>query len=182
MLKENAMARRCIRVLVAALLLAVGTEACAQTPAATSTNVSEYIVNAPSHSIRLARADWKAMPNDYEWAENFEEIRKGRRHEFPRVVTVFMLPMTADRRIGTRISPNEYVEMFVVHTGTLTVQVSLDKGSYWVLSRETFTAPSIRGVDTATLQHDLSDVEFRRASEAFQPERDPPRYLLSSKF
>ena len=122
------------------------------------------------------------MPNDYEWAENFEETRKGPRHEFPRVVTVFKLPMTEDRQIGTRISPNEYVEMFIVHEGTLTVEVRLDKGSYWVLSRETFTAPSVYGVDTTTLFHSLYDLEFSTASEAFQPEIDTTRYLLSSKF
>ena len=67
------------------------------------------------------------MTNEYEWAETFEQVQKGPRHESPRVVTVFKLPMTDDRRAGVRVSPNEYVEMFVVNPGMLTVQVRVDK-------------------------------------------------------
>jgi hypothetical protein len=175
------MTRR-IPVVVLVLVLLVSGVALAQTPTASKESASDYIVSAPSRTIRLARADWTAMTNDYEWAENFEEIRKGPREEFERVVTVFKLPMTEDRRIGEMISPNEYVEMFVVHTGMLTVRVRLDKGSYWVMSRQTFTAPSVPGVDTARLQHDLSALEFARAREAFQSELDTTRYLLQSTF
>ncbi len=171
------MTRRIPAVCVAFVLL-VGGAVGAQTPTASKESASDYIVSAPSRTIRLARADWTAMTNDYEWAENFEEIRKGPREEFERVVTVFKLPMTEDRRIGEMISPNEYVEMFVVHTGMLTVRVRLDKGSYWVMSRQTFTAPSVPGVDTAR----LSALEFARAREAFQSELDTTRYLLQSTF
>jgi len=166
---------------VVAVLLVSGV-AGAQTPTGSKESASDYIVSVPSRTIRLARADWTAMTNDYGWAENFEEIRKGPREEFERVVAVFKLPMTEDRRIGEMISLNEYVEMFVVNTGVLAVQVRLDKGSYWVMSRQTFTAPSVPRVDTARLQHDLSALEFASAREAFQSELDTTRYLLQSTF
>jgi hypothetical protein len=142
----------------------------------------DHVVKLPTGIRRLPKADWKPMTNEYDWAENFEQIEKGPRHEFPRVVTVFKLPMTEDRRVGVRVSPNEYVEMFVVNPGTLTVQVRLDKKQYWVMSRETFEAKSIHRVDTTTAYRSFYDQEFEWAREAFQPELDSTRYLLQSTF
>ena len=175
--------RRLLGGMLAVLL--VSGVASAQTPTAPqeTQSATDYIVSAPSRTIRLARADWTAMTNDYAWAENFAAIRKGSREALEQIVTVFKLPMTEDRRSGEMISLNEYVEMFVVHTGMLTVQVRVDKGSYWVMSRQTFAAPSsVLGVDTTTLQHELSALEFVRARWAFQSELDTTRYLLQSQF
>jgi hypothetical protein len=141
-----------------------------------------HVVSVAGKAIELPTATWKAMRNEFEWAENFEQVTKEPKHLFPRVVTVFKLPMTDDRRSGIRISPREYVEMFVVDPGTLTVQIRVDKGTYWVLSRETFAAGSIYGVDTGTAQHSLYDEEFKSAQQSFGPEIDRTRYLLQSTF
>ena len=148
-------------------------------PSATIEQVVEEPTGGP---LRLPNGQWKAMTNEFPWAENFEQIAKGLRHEFPRVVTVFKLPMTDDRRVGIRISPNEYVEMFVANPGAITMQVRVDKKSYWVMSRETFLAKSIYGVDTSTPSHSIYDEEFKWARQAFQPEIDTTRYLLQTSF
>ena len=66
-----------------------------------------FIVSVPPHTIRVPSADWKAMPNEHEWTDNFEQLRKDPGHVSPRVVTVFKLPITDDRREGMRISPDE---------------------------------------------------------------------------
>jgi len=64
---------------------------------------------------------------------------------------------------------------------TITTQVRVDKGSYWVMSRETFIAPSVYRVNTSEL-HSLYDDEFTAARQAFQPELDTTRFILQSKF
>jgi len=145
-----------------------------------------FIVSVPPHTIRVPRADWETMPNQYEWADNFEQLRKDPGHVYPRVVTVYKLPMTADRRLGMRISSDEYVQMFNVLAGTLTVQVRLDKGDYWVLSRESFALPSGPNGEQ-TLEQFLTrprpDSElYEQFLFRFQTEIDTTRYLLASTF
>ena len=49
--------------------------------------------------------------------------------------------MTNDRRNGHRESADEYIEIFTTEpmpTRHVTVQIRLDKGSYWILSRQSF--------------------------------------------
>ena len=84
-----------------------------------SRNTADHIVQLPSGTLRIPLAEWKPMRNEYEWAENFEQVLKGPRHTVPRVVTVFKLPMSDDRKTGVKISPNEYLEMFVVNPGSI---------------------------------------------------------------
>ncbi len=71
--------------------------------------------------------------------------------------------------------------MFVVHAGTLTMQLRVDKKTYWVLSRETFAARSLAFVDTQR-EHTLTAEEFAFSRTAFQPDIDTTRYLLQSQF
>lgn len=142
----------------------------------------DHVLKLPTGTLRLPKSDWKAITNEYEWAENFEQTQKAPRHEFPRVVTVFKLPMTDDRRVGVRISPNEYVELFFAHPGMLTMLVRVDKKQYWLSSRETFKAQSIHGVGITTDYHTLHDEEFKWALQEFQAELDTTRYLLQSRF
>jgi len=142
---------------------------------------SDHVVEVAGRKIWLSAARWKSMTNEVEWAVNFEEAGKGSKHEFGRVVTIYKLPMSDGRRLGVRISRQEYLELFVVHPGTVTAQIRIDKGPYWVLSRETFRTPSLVGVDT-NRWHSLSQQEFELARSEFQAEIDSTRYLLQSAF
>jgi hypothetical protein len=63
----------------------------------------------------------------------------------------------------------------------VTAQVRSDKGRYWILSRETFIAPSIPGVNTDRL-HEFTDPDFGHVRNMFQVEIDTTRYLLQSSF
>ena len=84
------------------------------------------VVEVPGKTIRVLRSDWQPMKNEFEWAANFEQLKRESRQEFARVVSVSsFLCQTIDDCI--KLSPNEYLELFAVHAGTVTVQVRVDK-------------------------------------------------------
>jgi hypothetical protein len=146
-------------------------------------------VEVAGKTIQIDRADWKPMANEFDWAVNFEQLKRDPRHEFARVVTVFRLPMSVDRRQGTKVSANEYVEIFTGLPELVTVLVRVDKGSYWVLSRETFRAPSAPDAEfhDPTLTEIISDrviadSEHAQAHLALQPLIDSTRYLIQTRF
>jgi hypothetical protein len=134
---------------------------------------ANYEVVTASKTIQVPRSRWHAMPNPETFADNFEERRTGSKHRFGRVVTVFRIPMSDDRRLGVRISDAEYLELFVSHPGTITARVRVDKGSYWVMSRETFEVPQLTGVDTHTW-HDLTTSKRRSLVSHSNPKLTPP--------
>ncbi len=129
------------------------------------------------------------MTNEFEWAANFEQVKRDPRHAFARVVTFFRLPMSIDRRQGTKVSANEYIEIFTGLPEMVTVLVRVDRGSYWVLSRETFRAPSAPDAEfyDPTLAEIISDRaitedEQAQAHLALQPLIDSTRYLIQTRF
>jgi hypothetical protein len=85
------------------------------------------------------------MKNEATFARNFEATSNPPSRKY-QVVTVFMIPMSDDRRDGQRLSTTEYLEVFTVTPGEVVVQVRRDHGAYWVLSRETFAAAAVPGV------------------------------------
>jgi hypothetical protein len=132
-----------------------------------STPANEFLINVPGNTIRLSRAQWNALPSEFEWAENFQARDKNPRHEYGRIVTIFKLPMTDDHRTGTQVSKVEYVEVLESNPGAYTIRVRHDKGRYWVMSAETLRAPEMIG-KVATL------------TDRFQADIDNARYLLQS--
>src|SRR5687767_10957597 len=119
---------------LALLCLACG--ALDATPTTQKPAQSDLVVQAPGRTIRLPSVRWKAMQNEFEWAENFEDSQRSERQKYPRIVTVFKIPMSDDRRAGVRISPAEYLELFISSPGTVSALLRVDKGRYWVLSRD----------------------------------------------
>jgi hypothetical protein len=79
-------------------------------------------VSVPGKTIELSQGEWTKLEDATGFAKNFEERKKAPWHEFGRVVTVCLNPMSEDRREGLKISESEYVEFFVVHPGFVTVQ------------------------------------------------------------
>ena len=114
---------------------------------------------------------------------NFEERKKRPWHEFGRVVTIFPLPMSEDRRAGIKISASEYVEPFIVHAGFVTVQTYVDKGTYWVMCRETYRRKAHGPpVDLSTYKPFLGRDDMQRLWFYYEEEIDETRHLLHTRF
>lgn len=90
------------------------------------------------HVVSLPRTDWKEMDNPTSFAKNFEARRMRNSEVFSQVITIFLEPMPKEKKIGMQLSDLEYVELFTVHPNTITAQIRVDKGYYWMLSRQTF--------------------------------------------
>ena len=95
---------------------------------------ANHIVKIGSKTLRLPATAWVPMSNAQPAvAENFSSTRKRTSTLYSQVLTIFKLPMSVDRRTGLHVSKNEFVEAFVVHRDSVTIQVRVDRGSYWVL-------------------------------------------------
>lgn len=125
-------------------------------------------------------SEWSPLRNAATYATNFEKKHRGSREAYNQIVTIYNLPMTADRRLGKEISKGEYVEVFKTGDARLvTVRIRLDRGSFWLMSRQTFhiTEPSLVAHDP-----ELGDDERQSFIFALQDEIDETRYLLRNKF
>ena len=101
------------------------------------------------------------------------------REAFPQVITVYLNKMTSDRMSGKKISENEWLEVFVVHPQTATVQIRRNKGDYWVLSRQTF---SVSEPQLINANPESSEQNFALYQTFFQNEIDTTRHILDSEF
>lgn len=137
-------------------------------------------LTVPGKTLELSTDEWSKMRDETSFAKNFEGKKDAPWHKFGRVVTVYLNPMSEDRRSGLKISKTEYIELFSVHPGLLTAQVRVDKGGYWVLCRETFKPKA--PMPAVTLRSYLSENEELQLLHHYQVEIDETRYLLNSKF
>ena len=116
------------------------------------------------------------MQNEENYAKNFESRHVTKDEMFPQVVTVFLIVMSPDRRIGTRISDSEHLQFFTVSPGSVTVQVRREKQEYWILSRQTFA------LNGTSIEHNYSEADITQLRHRFQNEIDRTRLLLSETF
>ena len=119
------------------------------------------------------------MPNEAEYARNFEAIANTPPRQY-QIVTFFLSPMTEDRRSGQRISPSEYLEVFLSNPGEITVLLKRDHGTYWLLSREMFKAVLVPGVDTNRVGS-VSGPEAERVAETLRNQIDSSRHLIGER-
>jgi hypothetical protein len=96
------------------------------------------------------------------------------------MLTIFKVPMSDDRRLGIRISANEFLDLFVVHPGKLTVQVRTDRGNYWVLSRETFEVTRHVPISIKEYRPFLPEEEAKQVWSVFQNEVDGTRAQINA--
>lgn len=139
-------------------------------------------LTVPGKNIELSSDSWTKAKDETNFVKNYEETKLSSWHEFGRMVTIYLIPMSVDRRIGLKVSDSEYLEFFIVNPGFVTVQTRLDKGNYWVLCRETFKPKSGLPVDVSSYKPFLTERENRLLWQLYQPEVDETRYLLISKF
>jgi hypothetical protein len=93
--------------------------------------------NSNSVFPTLLAPQWEPLANEASYARNYSRLAKLPYERFPQVVTIYETPMATDRRNGREISPGEYVEIFKVGEPTdVVILVRLDKGRYWLLSRQ----------------------------------------------
>ncbi len=140
----------------------------------------ELTLQVPGKIIELSPNDWEKVDDPTNFARNYSEKMLSPGHQFNRMVTVFLNPMSDDRRIGSKISTMEYAEIFIAHPGFVTVQIRADKGQYWVLSRETFKPKESSPVNLSKMF--LSENEKQLLLLTYQQEIDETRFLLNSKF
>ncbi|HEV7239178.1 MAG TPA: hypothetical protein VGQ36_08045 [Thermoanaerobaculia bacterium] len=140
---------------------------------------SDVVVTVGTGAIRLSTVDWHKAEDDVDYAQNFEAKTNdpGRRYQ---VVTIFTIPMSDDRRVGTQLSKREYLELFVSAPGQLTALLRVDHGEYWILSRELFVGPAIAEVPLPEYGA-LTKRQERRARLALQNRLDRTRHLLKNK-
>ncbi len=132
---------------------------------------NDFIVKTSNKNIVVSEKKWNKAKDSQSYAKNFEAREKINKEEYPQMITVYLNPMTSDRMSGTKISNKEYLEIFVVHPKTVTIQIRNDKGNYWVLSRQTFSA------NEPELEKNPSLYQYY-----FQNEIDTTRHMLESEF
>lgn len=146
-----------------------------------ASSASELSLVVAGRSIELSPAEWTKLSDEADYAKNYEQKKRFPWQEYARVITVFMIPMSVDRRIGLKISDHEYVEFFITHPGLVTAQTRVDKGQYWVLCRETFHPKEHSSVDVSAYKPFLSESENQRLWQLYQAEIDETRYLIGTK-
>ena len=158
-----------------AVLLVASLLGCGRSPA----GLSNHVVAVGDRKVVLSLAEWRVMPNEAEYARNFEAVSNRSPRQY-QIVTVFLNQMSRDRKTGQEIAPNEYLEVFLSNPDEITVLLQRDHGSYWLLSREMFRGVTVPGVDTSRLGS-LSASESELVAEALRNEIDSTRHLLGEQ-
>jgi hypothetical protein len=141
-----------------------------------------FSVVVSGKTISLAQDEWTKMEDPTSFAQNFEERAKAPWHQFGRIVTIYLLPMSDDRRVGLKIADREYVEIFIAHPGFVTVQTRIDKGTYWVMCRETFLRKAHATSVDLWPYKPLGTDDRERLWSYYQDEIDATRHLLHARF
>ena len=139
-----------------------------------------HTVDVGRRVIRLSRHEWRALPNPQPFADNFEQTDFLPPLTRPRIVTIFKMPMSEDRRVGRLLSDNEYIQMFSFQPEIVTIRIRVDKGNYWILSDESVAAPSI----TAPIgdRAELAGSALEDAVSSLRDQIDTTRALLNTRF
>jgi hypothetical protein len=129
-------------------------------------------IKTPDKVILLDSDSWKPMRNEFEWARNYSAKSKNKGQVYETVLTIYLLPMATDRKTGKVISSNEYIEIFQVRPGTVTVQLRVDKGKYWVLTRDTYN------VNTPASNVELDNLVYKMVYQEIQTKIDSNRFFI----
>lgn len=140
---------------------------------------ANYSIDTGVQTIEVSEEKWKKIEDSDSYAKNFEARNKTSKEEFSQIITVFLNTMTSDRMIGEKITNNEYLQMFIVHPDTVTVQIRNNKTQYWVLSRQTFSTSDL-GLENINPEESKENFNLYRV--AFQNEIDSTRFVLDSEF
>lgn len=139
-------------------------------------------ITVPDKMILLSHNEWIKLKDETSFVINLEERKQRPWHKYGRIVSIYLIPMSEDRKQGLRISENEYIEFFIVHPGFVTMQTRIDKGRYWVLCRETLLPKTSLPIDISKYKPWLDINVQLELWQHYQAEIDETRHLLHSKF
>ena len=145
-------------------------------------------LQAPGKTIELSSNDWGKVDDTTNFAKNYSEKKLSSLHQDERIVTVFLNPMSYYNRIGEELTSTEYVEMFIVTPGLLTIRTRIDKGEYWVMSRDTYKpkekmlSNALDSTDFSISSLTLSEWDRSLLMSDYETEINETRFLLNSKF
>lgn len=136
----------------------------------------------PGKLIQLSEQSWSKIKTEAGSANTYEQKESGASHKYGRAVSVFLGPMPANRKVGVRISDNEYLKVLIVHEGMVTTQLKVDKGQYWVMCQETFLPKARLSADISNHKAFLSELAQLSLWMDYQSEVDATRQLLLTVF
>lgn len=152
----------------------------------TSLSNSELEVTFDEKKLKLSSNEWAFLPEEASYSINLQRIPKAK-EMYPMVVTIFKMPMSEDRKKGRKLTANEWLELFSVHKNAITMRVRVDKGTYWVLSRQTFkpeVTSNLQILDQYTVpeSQELLSPFDKALIDSLQHETDETRFLLKNSF
>jgi len=137
---------------------------------------SDYVIKTKNKLINISKSNWDFLETDYLYSKNYQSKNKYEGHMYKQIITVFLIPMTNDRK-REEIAKNEYFESFVLRANSITVQIRIDKGDYWVMSRETYNT-----FENFPVQKDFSYSNALINFRGIQDRIDRTRFILNKDF
>ncbi len=135
-----------------------------------------FIVNGTEKSVSEDKWEFKNLPESL-YSKNYIAREKREGHKFEQVVTVFLQTMSSDDKTIEDIASLGFFEAFVVHPDAITYQIRIDKGDYWVMSRETFEHEH-----TYPMQTNISYSELVGLVGDFRNKIDNTKFILENEF
>jgi hypothetical protein len=145
-----------------------------------------FMSTCGAKTIFVPRLYWETLSTNSDYSEGFSRRLAQNNEEYELVVTIFKLPMTEDRKSGLKIGDNEWLEIFSTFREEMTMRLRLNKGDYWLLSRQTFKVgvtpvehPKAYTFPWYESEIDAKDTLIR---SYLQNEIDKTRYILRNEF
>ena len=145
-------------------------------PAGASITPSVASTHFPTPSLE----QWESLKNEASYARNYVRKEKRSFELYPQVVTIYETPMTTDRREGKKIASGEYLQIFKVgNQSDVVIQIRVDKGNYWLLSRQRVDLSEDRWL--ISLNPEKDDKTFDQFHVNLQNMIDSTRHFLKLK-
>ena len=142
---------------------------------------SQFHFIANDTQIDVNRVEWKKMKDPTDFAENFQHRSTRSTERFEQVITVYKKPLTDDVVANLpNIAEGEWLELFIVHPNTVTAQLYINKGSYYVMSRQTFDLSNFPSLQA--LNPEGSVEEFIQYLNGLDEEIQNTEYVINSQF
>jgi hypothetical protein len=137
---------------------------------------SDYVIRTKNKLINISKSNWEFLGQNYLYSKSYQSKNKLEEHKFPQIITVFLIKMT-DKRKSEEIVKNEYFDSWVNHPNSIIVRIRIDKGDYWVLSRETYLME-----ENYPSQTDFSYSEVLVNFNGIEDMIDRTRFILNKDF
>ncbi len=130
-------------------------------------------------TMNLNEDEWEILRSDSEYSVNISKKTKRSFEKYNQIITVFNIEMTKDRKSGVKLSENIYFEAFRTPLNGITIHLRIDKGSYWILSRQTFETKN----DSILAVGEYADeAKALSISKQFQDEISSTVYMVNKLF